>query len=115
MGDLQVIDSIETLARKLRVSAAICGPQASIGITLSPAVSRQLAQIIDGGGFHARLAERLEAAAREKAALLAAREAWVAECQGHLEAARKLNAKALRRMILVAALSLATLIAVVVL
>lgn len=114
MGELQVIDSIETLARKLRVSAAFCGPQGSIGVTMSPAVSRRLAQIIDGGGFQARTVERLEALQREKRELMASRAAWVAECQGHLEAARRLNARTRRRMILTAALWLATLIVVVV-
>jgi len=96
------------LGRKLRLLAAVSDQAGYITFTLSCARSRDLAHLIDGGGFAGAVDQvvsgRVEAAvATARAEENVARDAWVARCQGVLADARAHLRKA-RLTLLVAGL-----------
>lgn len=93
MNVMHPLTGMDELAQKMLVAAAVASPQAAIGFAVTPDLARKLAQVIDGGGYHARIAETL-AEERRKRML------WVNECQEHLAKANRANRGALIKMII---------------
>ncbi|GLS87706.1 hypothetical protein GCM10010873_26800 [Cypionkella aquatica] len=76
------------VARSLRTAAAVHSTDDPIILHISPLLARRLAHHLDGGGF---------IDAREEVARLlkVEREAWVTQCHGVLDRARRHNRRAL--------------------
>lgn len=96
------------VAQVLRTMAATCAENDVLGLQMQPALARQIARHLDGGGFQALHKEDAAKAAAEAEIKVQAedRAAWVARCQTALETARRQNHRAQIMLVLAFCLTL---------
>lgn len=94
------------VAQVLRTMAATCAENDVLGLQMQPALARQIARHLDGGGFQALLKVDAAKADAEAQAEAEDRAAWVARCQATLETARHQNHRAQIMLVLAVCLAL---------
>lgn len=98
------------VAQVLRTMAATCAENDVLGLQMQPALARQIARHLDGGGFQSLHKEDAAKAAAEAEIKVQAeaedRAVWVARCQVTLETARRQNHRAQIMLVLAFCLTL---------